>query len=127
MTDGAISHKLFHVRLDHRDQRSVNNPKHSKPYKEGSVLCGGGGEKRNCKSQKSVCSHFQQNSRKDYGTRGWRLYVRIGQPRVQRKHRHLNSECERKREEHQSLGVKNCRRIKRQVEFIEIQEIGANH
>ena len=61
----------------------------------GAVSLGGQREERQGETQKTVGAELQQNRGQDHRAAGGRLDVRVGQPGVQRKERHLDEKGER--------------------------------
>src|SRR5438045_248327 len=64
-------------------------------------------EEREVEAQQSVSPHLQEHAREDDAAGGRRFRVRVGQPRVEREHRHLYAEGEREEAEERRL---QCRR-----------------
>ena len=55
------------------------------------------GEQREAELHEAVGAHLQQHAGQDHRARGRRLDVRVGQPGVQRHHRHLDREATARR------------------------------
>ncbi len=53
-------------------------------------------------ADEAVSSHLQQNAGQDDRARGGRLHVGIGQPGVEREHRHLDGERQEESQEQQN-------------------------
>ena len=64
---------------------------------------GGVGEERQAEAQHAVAAHLQQHAREDDRARRGRLDVGVGQPGVQREHRHLDGEGQEEGEERPEL------------------------
>ena len=99
MADRGVSDQAFQVRLHHRDQRAINDPDHGEREKQRHRLDRDGREQRNRKAQKAVRAHLEHHARQNHRTRRGRLGMRVGQPGMQRPHRHLDRERQRERGE----------------------------
>ena len=69
----------------------------------GSHCCVASGKDRQRESHEAVGAHLQQDRREDDRAGGRRLDVRVGQPGVEREHRHLDREAEEEAEEDPQL------------------------
>jgi hypothetical protein len=105
VTDRGICDQFFQVGLNHRNKRAIDNPDHRKRCNVWHERQGRVGKKGKTEAYKSVCTHLQQNSGKNYASRCWSLNVRVGQPGMQREERDLDTEAERKRQENQVLRI----------------------
>ena len=81
------------------------------------------GEERQAEAQEAVRAHLQQHAGQDHGARGGRLDVGVGQPGVEREHRHLDGEGEGEGQEQQVLGApraaaRSCARTGRSKVYV---------
>ena len=60
-------------------------------------------EEWNGESNESVAAELEQDAGQDHRARGWRLHVRVGEPGVEREHRHLDRKGEREGAEGERL------------------------
>jgi hypothetical protein len=100
-----IGHQLLPILLHQRRQRAVHNADNRKDRddQDDCGVLGGVGQQRNGEAQKPVGPHLQQDAGQDDGAGGGRLGVRVGQPGVERKHRHLDGEAHEKGPENPPL------------------------
>ena len=101
VADRGIRHQLFHIGLDHGNQRTVNNTDNRQSCNPARILPRRCGEHGQTEADQSVGTHLQHDRSQHEGTSGGRFHVRIGQPGVQREQRHFNGEGEEEGEEEQ--------------------------
>ncbi len=92
MGDRRIGDQLLHILLRERDQRGVDDRDDGEREDEGREHIGSAGEHRQREAQEAVTAHLQQDARQDHRARRRGLDVGIGQPGVDRPHRHLHRE-----------------------------------
>ena len=73
------------------------------------------GEQREAELHEAVGAHLQQHAGQDHRARGRRLDVGVGQPGVQRHHRHLDREAEARRRRAASACTSSGRRVLHEV------------
>ena len=103
MADARVRDELLHVGLHHRDERAVDDADDRQQRQPRRERRGGRGKERKREADEPVGAHLQQHARQNHRARGRRLDVRVGQPRVERKERHLDREREREGEEEPEL------------------------
>ena len=69
----------------------------------GTNVAAGVGQERQAEADEAVGAHLQQHAGQDDRAGGRRLDVRVGQPGVEREHRHLDREAEEEGQEHPEL------------------------
>ena len=79
------------------------------------------GKNRQREADEPVRAHLQEHGRQDDRAGRRRVGVRIGQPRVEREHRHLDGEPEEEREEHPPL------QVERHVQLLELRDVERVH
>ena len=107
---------LLQVRLHHRDQRAVPDADERETHDPRRELRRSLREQWNREAQESIGAHLEQHGGEDHRARGGCFDVRVGEPGVEREHRHLDGEREREREEQPPLGR---RRDRQRVECVE--------
>src|SRR5665647_1054654 len=100
-----VSDELLEVLLDHRDERAVDDGDHRQHHDVGDERHGGVREEGQAEAQHAVPAHLQEHGGEDHGARRGRLNVRVGEPGVQREHRHLDGEGHEEGEEGPELQV----------------------
>src|SRR5215472_13342074 len=98
VADRGVGNKPFHILLHQANHRPVNNTderERNQDVHDFSAQRRIARQQWQRKTQESIGSHLQQNTGKNNGTRRGRLGMRVRQPGVERKHRHLD----RKRKE----------------------------
>ena len=105
VADRGVGDQLLHVLLHQRhepgvddaDDRERHHPRHRVERRLR--------QERQREADEAVGPHLQQHARQDHRARGRRLDVGVGQPGVEREHRHLDREAEEEGEEHPELQV----------------------
>src|SRR5882762_7165456 len=94
--DRRVGDQLLEVGLDHRHQAAVQNAdqrqRHDDPLHPG--MQGDGRKQRQRESQETVGPHLEQDPGEQHGPRRGGFHVRVGEPGVEREHRHLDRERE---------------------------------
>ena len=103
VADARVRDQLLHVRLHHRHQRAVDDADHRRTARYGAKCSAAVREQREREPHQAVGAHLQQHAGQDDRAGGRRLDVRVGQPGVERKQRHLDRERERERQEEPEL------------------------
>ena len=98
MGDRRIGDQLFHIGLGERHQRGVDHRDRAQDEDQRREIMRGEREHRQREADKAVAAELQQNAGEDDRARGRRLDMRVGQPGVDRPHRHLDRERGEKRE-----------------------------
>ena len=84
--------QTLHVSLREASECSIDDADHGQRTDVRCPLFCRRRQDRNCDTNEAVRSQLEQYCRQDDGALRWRLGVRIGQPGVERKHRHLDGE-----------------------------------
>ena len=92
MGDGGIGDELLHVLLHQRHQRGVDDGDDREREDKRCEMIGRHREHRQREAQETVAAHLQQDRGEDDRAGGRRLDMRVGQPGVDRPHRHLHRE-----------------------------------
>ena len=92
MADARIGDELLHVRLHHRHERAVDDADDREHRQVGREERRGQRKQRKREAHQPVRAHLQQHAGENDRAGGRRLDVRVGQPRVKRKQRHLDRE-----------------------------------
>ena len=92
VADARIRDEPLDIRLRQGDVRAVHDRRYRKHQHRREEDLYGVGENRQGNSQQSVATHLQENSCQDDAPGSGRLGVRIRQPGVHGKHRHLDGE-----------------------------------
>ena len=90
VTDGAVGHQAFKVRLRKSEQRAVKNAGGAEHHCQLGNLHGGFRKERHRKADQAVSAGFKQNTGQQNTGRGGRLGVRVRQPGVKREARQLH-------------------------------------
>ena len=98
MRHRRIGDELLHVLLHQGDQRGVDDGDDRERVDQRREIDRGLREHRQREAQEAVAAHLQQDRREDDRARGRRFDVRVGQPGVDRPHRHLDRERGEERE-----------------------------
>ena len=101
--DRRVGDELLEVGLHERDERPVDDPDHGEDADRRRELHRRVREERDGDPQEAVAAHLQQDAGQDHRARRRGLDVRVGEPRVEREHRHLDGERERAGEEEPHL------------------------
>ena len=86
--------ETFHVGLREASECSVDDADNGESADPRSPRFGGRGQDRNCDTHESVRSEFQQDGCQDYRALSWCLSMRVGEPCMEREHRHLDRETD---------------------------------
>ncbi len=92
MRNGGVGDQLLQIALRQTDHRRVDDVDHAEHRDRGRERSCGGRKHRPVHPQHSVDAHLEQDARQDHRDRRRCLDVRIGQPGVQRHHRHFHRE-----------------------------------
>ncbi len=92
MRDRGVGDQLLHVALHQGDQRSVDDGDDREREDEGREIGRGVGQHRQREAQETVAAELQQHAGEEHGPGSRRLDVSVGQPGVERPHRHLDGE-----------------------------------
>ena len=92
MRDRGIGDELLHILLHQRHQRGVDHRYHREREDERRQLVRGNRKHRQRETQEAIAAHLQENGGQDDRSRGRRLDMRVGEPRVHRPHRQLHRE-----------------------------------
>ena len=101
--ENAISR--FMSRLRETAQRAVDDADHREQADPRRPGLRGLGQDRERDADEAVGAELQQDRGQEHRADGRRLGVRVGQPRVEREHRHLDREAEEQPGEDQHLGA----------------------
>ena len=101
--DGRIGDQLLHVRLHQGDQADVDYGDEGEGDHHRRQHVARVGQDRQRQADEPVGAQLQHDRRQHDGAAGWRLDVGIGQPGVDREHRHLDRESGEKGDEQQDL------------------------
>ena len=101
--DRRISDQLLHVALHQRDQAGVDDRDRRQDEHQRNELRRAVREHRQREADEAVAADLQQHAGEDHRARGRRLDVRVGQPGVDRPHRHLDREAGEEGEEQPGL------------------------
>ena len=108
----AVGDQLLHVLLHHADQRAVDDADDREHDQNGDDVLPRGGigrQQRQREADESVGAHLQQNARQNHRAGRGRFGVRVGQPGVEREHRHLDGKGEEESpEQNRWKCVENC-------------------
>ena len=116
--DRRVRDELLDVALHPRDQRAVDDADDREPDDPRRPVDGGLREQRQRVAHEAEGAELQQHAREHRRARRRRLDVRVGQPGVEREHRHLDREREREHAEQEALPLppRAARGRDRQVE-----------
>ena len=92
--DGAEGDESLHVGLGEAAKRAIDDADDRETTDPWCPRLGGRRQDRNGNADEPVCAELQQNRGQDDRALGGRLCVRVGKPRVERKHRHLDGEAD---------------------------------
>ena len=92
MRHRGIGDELLHVLLHQRDQRGVDDGDHRQRVDQRREIDRRLREHRQREAQEAVAADLQQDRGQDHRARRRRLDMRVGQPGVDRPHRHLDRE-----------------------------------
>ena len=79
------------------------------------------GKNRQAEPDEAVRAHLQEDGRQDDRAGRRRVGVRVGQPGVEREHRHLDREAEEERQEDPPL------QVERHVQLLELRDVERVH
>ena len=113
-----VGDELLEVLLHQRDQRAVDDGDHREHDDVRDERHGGVGEEGQAEAQHAVPAHLQEHAGEDHGARRGRLDVRVGEPGVQREHRHLDGEGQEEGEEGPELQVV---RVDQPAELLDVE------
>ena len=123
MAHRRVGDEPLHVGLEEGHHGAVDDPHHGEAHDHRESLLGGVREHRQREAQEAVGAHLQQHAGEVDRAAGRRLGVRIGQPGVQRHHRHLDHERQREgREQQHLLGIGQLHAVER--DDVERQRVG---
>ena len=117
--DRRIRDQLLHVFLHQRDQADVDHSDEAQRDHQPGEFVARIGRDRQAETQEAVAADLQHDRRQDHRAAGRRLDVRVGQPGVDREHRHLHRERDQEGKEQPHLLL----RIQRQR--IQIRQLPA--
>ena len=104
VADRRVRDQPLPVLLRQRDQRAVDDADDRRaPTIIGTKWRDALRENRQAEAQEAVRAHLQQDGRQNHRAGRRRVGVRVGQPGVEREHRHLDREAEEEREEDPEL------------------------
>ena len=95
VADGAIRDEFLEVGLHDRHKCAVDDGDHRENNHERREELRAVWEERDRKANEAVAAELQEHAGEDDRACGWGLHVRIGEPRMEREHRHLDGEGER--------------------------------
>ena len=104
--DRGIGDQLLHVRLNQRDEAGIDDRDHREAPDQPGELRRRFREHRQRETDEAIAAHLQQHARQDDRPSGRRLNVRIGQPGVDRPHRHLDREAGEEGQEQPGLHLR---------------------
>ena len=119
-----VGDQLLQVGLHQRDEGAVDDADHREDAHERREAHRRVREERDGEPEEAVAAHLQQHAGQDHRARGRGLDVRVGQPGVERPHRHLDREGEGAGQEEPGLE----RRVQRrgdELRDVEAREPGA--
>ena len=102
---GRVGDQLLHVALHQGDQRGVDDRHDREREDERREVDRGLGQHRQREAQEAVAAELEEHARQQHRARRRRLDVRVGQPGVERPHRHLDRERGEHRDPEQLLHV----------------------
>src|SRR5262249_8463462 len=100
--------------------RSVDNRDRRQNHERNLIHHDGLGKEGERESNETVATHLQKNASENHATRSRGLNVRIRQPSVQRKERHLDREGQGKSQEQETLTRHES--VAAQLQLIKIQK-----
>ena len=120
VADRRVGDEPLPVLLRQRDERAVDDADDRQQHHHRHELVRRLGQDRQAEAQEPVRPHLQEHGRQNHRACGRRVGVRVGQPGVEREHRHLDGEAEKEREKHPPLQVRRERvlLIARDVEAV---------
>jgi hypothetical protein len=101
--DRRVGDQLLHVLLHQRDEADVDHRDQRQRDDQPVQLGAGIRRDRQAEAQEAVAADLQHDRRQDHRAAGGRLHVRVRQPGVHRKHRHLDRKREQEGDEDQDL------------------------
>ena len=104
VADAGIRDEALHVALRHGHQGAVQDADDGQRGHEADHVVAGRRQQRQAEAHKAVGAHLQQHAGQHDAARGRRVGMRVGQPGVEREHRHLDGEAQEQRQEDQVLG-----------------------
>ena len=121
MANARIGDEFLKVFLGECYKSAVDNSDYCYGYEDRQVFDRGLGEKRHQEPDKAVRAHLKEHCRKDYTSRRGRFYVRVGQPRVEREHRHFDCKRQEEGKERQPLRAQYAG--ERQRHLVEVHNV----
>ena len=114
---GGVGHQLLGVGLNRRHPRRVDDPDDPQNHHEGDDrgVLGRRREEGEKEPEEPVGPHLQEHRRQDHRSRRGRLHVGVGEPGVEREHRHLDGEGQAERREEPELFLKAQRRVQQSL------------
>src|SRR5256885_4337923 len=99
MADAGVSDKFFEVRLDHGDERAIDNADDGQSADPLGGTMRGVGKKRQAEANHAVGAHFEQHSGEHDGAGGGCFHVGVRQPSVQREQGNFDGKGEKEGQE----------------------------
>ena len=109
VADGGVGDQLLHVRLHHRNQRTVNDSDQRQCDDPWSIAAGLVGKQSEVEAQHAVGAHLQQNAGEQNGSGRGCFYVCVRQPGVEREQRNFDGEGYKKSQEEPRRGGREVR------------------
>ena len=106
VADRRVGDQPLPVLLRQRDQRAVDDADDREQDHHRHERARALRQDRQAEAQEPVGAHLQHDGRQDHRAGGRRVGVRVGQPGVEREHRHLDREAAEEREEDPPLQVR---------------------
>ena len=103
VADAGIGDEALHVALRHGHQGAVQDADDRQRGHEADHVVAGRRQQRQAESHEAVGAHLQQHTGQHDAAGGRRVRMGVGQPGVEREHRHLDGEAEKQRQEDQVL------------------------
>ncbi len=117
VADRRVCDQPLPVLLRQRDQRAVNDADDRQQHHHRDEMAGCFRQNRKAEAQESVGAHLQQDGGQNHRAGGRRIGMRVGQPGVEREHRHFDREAEEERQEHPPL------QVERHVQAMELGDV----
>ena len=124
VADRRIRDELLEVRLDERHERAVHDADHRQPEdgrRESPGLIAAVGKERDGEAHEAERAELEHDARQHHRAGGRRFDVRVGQPRMEREHRHLHGEREEEGAEQPLRRGRRDRRVLQHVVVVEVR------
>ncbi len=115
VADRAVGHQLLEVGLGHGREGAVDDVDDAEQGHPAGQLLGRPRTDRIGDADDAVAAQLQQHAGQDHADRRRRLDVGVGQPGVEREHRHLDGEADEQEQEHRVLEAGREERLRQGV------------